>query len=1099
MQVIVPLLLSLLFSTGAFAGPLENKMNQYEELQQLLQKHCLRNQNSREVKVMINGTELNCNHLLVLATRLKTDIDGDVDDLEESCAQESQPEANQLARQTAQIARQSVCKPQSTDLQCLGSFTCSLASKIGSSIPVFGAPVRGMLSSCRGKYSAGGCLQSIAKGIFDALWGLVSSVWDIGKAGVRAIGEWTGIIRNAENSTTEKLMAAQRAGRNYVKKFIRSPLQTMRETASAIFNGVKEAAMSSYGCEQWADPRRPFVSRCVRPMSNWNCASCQQKFQVMCGIAGMAIGEIPAALLTGGVAGGARAIARAASAAVRSNARVGRVNRGVAGILSKFRPPAGLSRATEVISRQTRRLTAIEQRMISRWGTLKESALAKSITRSARAADEADVKKAMGFRLRPIGFYVDAVEAAARLGFKAGDEAVASVVGSPANRQAIAAADTARVAAEVSRVQGAERQTGSMTDLERSLPPEATSEVMSMGADDLRALAGDTVNVTDDVADVARVESTTNVRLVEGAQVVPLIRRFSNNEITVERVASNIPDPTKLAEVPRPEIKVPEFSEPQIPSTNSNQQAQNRERQNSEVQGQDQKEEKEEEERAAREGNRTAQGSTNTNTESQDRIVEGPAPITVDSQIVSPEMVTNANLSPTDRVAKASTILSRELAPNQADAIMRAHKVGEGTGRGFYTYTPEEIRQKGLILREAGFSAQEIRTLVDQGITGSLPASPTARFAASAAPTEPLRTVPAVTIDSVQAGSPLPQLSATPSVPTTPARAPASTTFQNVEFTEARSSVVRGADIRRSLERIAPGEQQTLRLREMRDQFRRAADGYASEAQKKGSPQFVGQSMWLYAKAGDSTAAVQMAQLGVRQYKMNTDLIVRGIDKELDYMRRDLAANPNNPGLIIERDTLVEIRRSLSGQQTQSVPAPAVARQVTPAAPTTTVAEATRPTAPPPTSRVPSSVPVSEAAGIANTLRLEGKATEASHMYLRASLNDMIKEARRTKGYNEPSNYFGNRNLSSAFDESLKGDGAVATQMVDSLSIEGQGAGINEFIMEMHNKNIYQQVSPKARLNMHRLIDHILQNHRMKLYTPQMNAVRGWKSYNPLQ
>jgi hypothetical protein len=1091
MQVIVPLLLSLLFSTGAFGGPLENKINQYEELQQLLQKHCLRNQNSREVKVMVNGTELNCNHLLVLATRLKTDIEGDVEDLEESCAQESQPEANQLARQTAQIARQSVCKPQSTDLQCLGSFTCSLASKIGSSIPVFGAPVRGMLSSCRGNYSAGGCLQSIAKGIFDALWGLVSSVWDIGKAGVRAIGEWTGIIRNAENSTTEKLMAAQRAGRAYVRKFVSAPIKTMRETATAIFNGVKEAAMSSYGCEQWADPRRPFVSRCVRPMSNWNCASCQQKFQVMCGIAGMAIGEIPAALLTGGVAGAARGIARAASAAVRANARVGRVNRGVAGILSKFRPPAGLSRATEVITRQTRRLTAIEQRVIARWGTLKDSALARSITRSARAADDADVKKAMGFRLRPIGFYVDAVEAAARMGFKAGDEAVASVVGSPANRQAIAAADTARIAAEVERIQSAERQTGSMTDLERSLPPEANADVASIGADDLRALAGDTVNVTDDVADVARVESATNVRLVEGAQVVPLIRRFSNNEITVERVASNLPDPTKLAEIPRPEIKVPEFNEPSIPSSNSNQQAQNRENRKAEVQSQDQKEEKEEkEERTAREGNGNNSGGRNTQIETQ---LEGPAPTVAlaREEIITPELLRAANFTETERIAEAGRIVGKELTPEQAEAVMRAHRVGEGTGRGFHTYTPEEIREKGLILRQANFKAEEIRALVDRGITGSLPASQAQRYA-NAIPAESVRSVPTVTLDSVQAASPVPQISSAPSVPSTPARAPAST-FQNVEIGEARSSVVRAGDLRSSLARLAPGEQQTTRLREMRDQFRRGADGYAAEAQRKGSAQHVGQSMWLYAKAGDSTAAVQMAQLGVRQYRMNAAQIVKGIDKELDFMRRDLAANPNNPGLIIERDTLVEVRRSLVVQQT--TPAPVVS------APTTTVtpAVATRPAAPPPTARTPSSVPISEAAGIANTLRLEGKSTDASHMYLRASLNDMIKEARRTKGYNEGSNYFANRNLSSAFDESLKGDGAVARQMVDSLSIEGQGAGINEFIMEMHNKNIYQQVSPAARLNMHRLIDHILQVHRMKLYTPQMNAIRSWKSYNPLQ
>jgi hypothetical protein len=490
------LLIALLIPSFSIAGPLETKINQYDELEHLLQKYCLNNPNSKEVKVPLNGTILTCNHLLVLANRLKSDIDEDVNDLESSCDQNQGGEATNLARDASRIASQSVCKPVSTDLQCLGSFTCSLASQVGKSIPLFGKKISGMVRSCKGNYSAGGCLMSIAKGIFDSLWGLVSAIWDVGKAAVRGVGEWLGVIEAGENSTSEKLMAAQRAGRAYVKRFINHPIDTMKQTASAIFNGVKQAAMESYGCEQWSDPRRPFVSRCARPMTNWNCATCQQKFQVLCGAAGLAIGEIPAALLTGGVAGALKGIARATSAAIRANARIGRVSKGVVEILSKFRPPAGLTRATEAIAARTGRvLSAVERRVIGRWNQLKDNPLSRLLARKTREAATTEGKEAARFRLRPIGAYLDAIEAAAKLGFKTGDNVVGGALGA-GTRDVASAARIAETAGKADDLPA-----GSMAQIERTLPPEARA-VDEVTPQELNNLAGDTVNVPEDLVDL---------------------------------------------------------------------------------------------------------------------------------------------------------------------------------------------------------------------------------------------------------------------------------------------------------------------------------------------------------------------------------------------------------------------------------------------------------------------------------------------------------------------------------------------------------------------------------------------------------------------
>ncbi|AUN97107.1 hypothetical protein C0V70_03080 [Bacteriovorax stolpii] len=78
----------------------------------------------------------------------------------------------------------------------------------------------------------------------------------------------------------------------------------------------------------------------------------------------------------------------------------------------------------------------------------------------------------------------------------------------------------------------------------------------------------------------------------------------------------------------------------------------------------------------------------------------------------------SAALLTKDRLKGAQAVLKRELTEAEKKAVMEAHEVGIKEGRGFYSYTQEDISKKARILREAGLSPSETRELMENGITG---------------------------------------------------------------------------------------------------------------------------------------------------------------------------------------------------------------------------------------------------------------------------------------------------------------------------------------------------------------------------------------------
>lgn len=86
-----------------------------------------------------------------------------------------------------------------------------------------------------------------------------------------------------------------------------------------------------------------------------------------------------------------------------------------------------------------------------------------------------------------------------------------------------------------------------------------------------------------------------------------------------------------------------------------------------------------------------------------------------------------AKFSNAERIAAAETSLGRALSEAEKKALISAHEVGTGTGRGYGSYSASDLSEKSKLMREAGFSSQERDLLMRQGIAGSLSDTKVAR------------------------------------------------------------------------------------------------------------------------------------------------------------------------------------------------------------------------------------------------------------------------------------------------------------------------------------------------------------------------------------
>lgn len=466
----ISFLLVLLHTFCAIAADrtINQKITHLEELERRVAKDCINNPNSSKVKITVDNKSLNCPQLLVVTKRLHDNIDKEVSSLETCDIAQSQ--ADDLAANALAVANKAgACPVKSEDNQCLGEFGCTMMSAVAPFAAFIGSKLDNNKNSClsKGLSSAGGCLANVMKGIFDSLWGLLTAVWDIGKAAVLSVADWMGIIEKSEKQSSDKLLAAQQASPGFLKQFAANPIQTIKTLTSSLYNGIRDAAFESYGCEQWSGA--PFVSRCLKPMSNWDCATCQQKLQVMCGVAGYALGEIPTAILTGGLVAGGKAIAIGTMKAIKAGAEAGKLSSMAASAVKAIPKGAeGLeaaNRAALALAQGSKRvLTAAEKQALKAWKAVEESATAKAIAEAAGKVSQSVVGDVTKMALKPAAIYVDALEA----GFKVGYSSVDNVLASTSSSLVIESSRAANYQ-RMSALSNEERKVEASTSLGRTL------------------------------------------------------------------------------------------------------------------------------------------------------------------------------------------------------------------------------------------------------------------------------------------------------------------------------------------------------------------------------------------------------------------------------------------------------------------------------------------------------------------------------------------------------------------------------------------------------------------------------------------------------
>lgn len=1106
MQIIF-LLLSLLISFSSIAADrtLNAKITHLEELERKVAKECINNPDSSSVRVKIENTTLTCPQLIVITDRLHDKIDRDIKALE-ACEIAPATEAERLAAASLAAAKKAgACETKSVDNQCMGQFGCTLFAISNPLTALIGGMGRlaGQKNSClsKGLSSAQNCLASVMKGIFDSLWGLLSLIWDIGKAAVRSAGQWLGIVKKHEASSSEKLMAAQQAGPGFIRRFVSNPIKTITDMGKTMYAGIKLAAMESYGCEKWSGAK--FVSRCVRPMTNWNCATCNQKMQVMCGVGGFAVGEIGTAMLTGGLAAGGKAVALSAGRAIRKAARGGKMSR-MASTTIKAIPRgaeglAAISRGSAALARGAgRALTVVEKQAIRAWNAVETSRSSRAIQQAAGAVSRSAAGQATRIALKPVTMYLEALEHAAEFGFKTVDGQLArTTTGARA------------VTAENRTADGARTSENNDDVVEADIPnPSAPSPAV----DRTPASTGGSITVQSNaVVNTNAVRNTTTIR--------------------------NSPAPTVRGRPSAPAPTGPDRSEVRTTmelNRRSGEQA-----------------------RDALDYQRMSSLSPT------ERILEAEKVLNRKLTQKEKDAILNAHevgiaegrgfeaYSREDKFRKGSILIRSGLTRDEAKRILDAGVAGALPNQsrvamlasnsrvfadrkvldlGYLSTKPDDILRLTNQARADYASAAEGFAEIARGPNGKasdfvdaaeamakankmeeavklLKEAVTKAGDAAAAKTDMERNIerlgnqrkentrnPELGIQEQNLRNLLATIQDNKVV--VPKTAP-----RNIR--EGKFLQAQGDTNVKNMSYSSTTQAQLTTLRsEAITNFRNAGNNFAQNARTTGNADDYIAAINSYAKAYSPEARTMMDEAiraGVSPGVIRVQLQEKVT--ELNELRR---FNPRNTEYGVQESSYQDLLRRVDTPQTPVTPKAPETVVVKPAAnspasPTNSVPAEVKPKP----VRDPASVTPREAQDLANDYRLgaNGKpkdANLASQYYLRAAEENFVKEMKRKKGPRDSSNFFENRNVSSAWNESLQGNGEVAMQMIDKLAKEGKSSAINEFIWEMQEMNIYQQKSQVARQNMHKIVDKIQADYKDMLFDPQKNAVRGWKSYNGL-
>lgn len=197
------------------------------------------------------------------------------------------------------------CETQTAG-QCVQDIACNVFRSVGFSsiLNLVNKKTKSKeLLECA-SVSKGSCLTEAITGVFKDLWGNVEGVWALAKMGAHGVKDlslsaWKKLT-GVEDKTSDAAMLASVQSPSALTRFRESPLGFMKGMIAGLFNAAGESIKKNFACEKWEGV--PHFSNCLKEMHSWDCASCDQKINAMCGVVGVLGGEVLAAYITGGAA-----------------------------------------------------------------------------------------------------------------------------------------------------------------------------------------------------------------------------------------------------------------------------------------------------------------------------------------------------------------------------------------------------------------------------------------------------------------------------------------------------------------------------------------------------------------------------------------------------------------------------------------------------------------------------------------------------------------------------------------------------------------------------------------------------------------------------
>ena len=188
-------------------------------------------------------------------------------------------------------------------LKCGKEIACNLTKSIFPSALLSGKiSIFGQHECLKNSAHQTSCIGELFHGIYDDLFSNMKAITvDLPSMIWHAPGKIWDALFKVEKKSSDALLATTHLPDPAVKSWFASKAEFIQKFFVNFFKSIDSGIKSSYGCELWSGA--PWSSYCLVPMESWNCATCEQRFSAICGIAGYLAGEIPSAYLIGGMFG----------------------------------------------------------------------------------------------------------------------------------------------------------------------------------------------------------------------------------------------------------------------------------------------------------------------------------------------------------------------------------------------------------------------------------------------------------------------------------------------------------------------------------------------------------------------------------------------------------------------------------------------------------------------------------------------------------------------------------------------------------------------------------------------------------------------------